>query len=102
MNIITLEEAKEWLRVDGEEDDVTINMLIKAAEKYIYKATGKTFDEKNEDAKLLCLFLVADWFENRLLTGGGTSEKVRSIVQSMVLQLQYASDPPEVAAHEPG
>ena len=39
--LVTLEEAKEWIRVDGD-DDQTITMLIKAAELYIYKATGKT------------------------------------------------------------
>ncbi|MFB5557318.1 head-tail connector protein [Bacillus cytotoxicus] len=92
--LVTVEEAKEWIRVD-EDDTRTITMLIKAAEKYIFKATGRTFDEKNEDAKLLCLFLVADWYENRLLVGDRASKKVRTIVQSMILQLQYAPEPQE-------
>ncbi|ABA42698.1 putative DNA packaging protein [Bacillus phage Gamma isolate d'Herelle] len=92
--LVTLEEAKEWIRVDGD-DDPTITMLIKAAELYIYKATGKTFTQTNEDAKLLCLFLVADWYGNRLLVGEKASEKIRTIVQSMILQLQYASEPQE-------
>ncbi|MGR5985136.1 head-tail connector protein [Bacillus cytotoxicus] len=92
--LVTVEEAKEWIRVD-EDDTRTITMLIKATEKYIFKATGRTFDEKNEDAKLLCLFLVSDWYENRLLVGEKASEKIRTIVQSMILQLQYAPEPQE-------
>ena len=88
--ILELEETKEWLRVDGNEEDSTIELLIKAAEEYLKNATGRKFDNTNNQARLFCLVLVTDWFENRDLIGAKVSEKVRFIVQSMLLQLQYS------------
>jgi len=66
--IITLDEVKEWLRIDGEEDDLTIQMLIGGAELRLKEGTGITYDSNNELAKLFCLKCVADWYENRLPT----------------------------------
>jgi len=89
--IITLDEAKQWLRVDHNDEDSLINTLISAAEKYLVNATGNTFDSTNELAKLLCYVLVADWYENRDMIGK-TSEKVRHTVESIVAQLTHCYD----------
>ncbi|WP_054948974.1 head-tail connector protein [Numidum massiliense] len=88
--ILELEEAKQWLRVDGDEEDGTIQMLIKAAESYLYNATGIEYDAESDLARLLCLVLVSDWYENRELGTGKVSEKVRFTVSSITAQLQYA------------
>ncbi|WP_369806542.1 head-tail connector protein, partial [Geobacillus sp. FJAT-46040] len=74
--IITLDEAKQWLRVEHSDEDGLISTLINAAEKYLFNATGNTFDSTNELAKLFCYVLVTDWYENREMIGK-TSEKVR-------------------------
>lgn len=94
--IIELEETKNWLRLDGSEDDSIIVTLIKAAESYLTSATGKQFDSSNYQAKLFCLVLVTDWYENRDLMGAKVGEKVRFTIQSMLIQLQYA---PEVTTN---
>lgn len=86
--IVTLEEAKNWLKVETDEDDQLITMLIKAAEGYILNATGIEFDSTNEVAQTLCLLLVADWYEDRDITRS-PGERVRYLMQSMVAQLQY-------------
>jgi len=86
--IVTLEEAKLYLRVDGDDDDVLITSLIQAAEEYIKNATGKTFDSSNSLAKLLCLVLITDWYENRAQTDK-ISEKYRFTVQTILGQLKY-------------
>lgn len=88
--IVTLEEAKEWLRIDGDYDDMVIEMLIESAEQYLKNATGKEFDSSNRLAKLFCLVLIVDWYENRHLMGQKTSEQVRYTIQSMLAQLKYA------------
>jgi uncharacterized phage protein (predicted DNA packaging) len=90
--ILSLEEVKEWLRVDHDEDDTTLNHLILASEQYLKNATGKEFDTENKLAKLFCLTLITDWYENRQLTGEKIGEKVRFIIQSMLTQLQYGGD----------
>lgn len=87
--ILELQETKDWLRVDGNEEDTTITLLIGAAEEYLKNATGRVFDFTNNQARLFCLVLVTDWYENRELIGQRPSEKVRFSVQSMLLQLQY-------------
>lgn len=95
--IISLEEAKEWLRVDESDDDSTITLLIKSAEEYLKNATGRKFDSENSQAKLFCLVLVTDWYENReLMAGQKTSEKVRLTIQSILSQLQYGGEEVEI------
>jgi uncharacterized phage protein (predicted DNA packaging) len=95
--IISLEEVKEWLRIEHNDEDNTLQMLIKAAETYLQNATGNTFDNTNNLAKLFCLVLVTDWYENREMVGKA-SEKVRQTVESMVSQLSHCYAPQEGGA----
>lgn len=90
--IVELEETKKWLRIDGEDEDGIIQELIRAAEAYLYNATGKVFKETNYLARLFCMVLVADWYENREMIGSKPSYKARFTVQSMLAQLQYGDD----------
>lgn len=92
MAILTLEETKEWLRVDDDEDNI-IEILKGAAETYLHNAVEVEFDDTNQLAKLYCLVLCADWYENRDLIGQQPSDKVRFTIQSIMAQLQYAYDP---------
>ena len=41
--IITLQEVKEYARIDIDEDDQLIQGLITAAEEYLKNATGKEY-----------------------------------------------------------
>lgn len=93
--IITLTEAKDYLRVDGSYDDALITSLINAAEAYLRNATGKTFDSTNYLARLFCLTLVTEWYENRALTVGKVGAGIRPVIDSMLAQLNYCY--PEVA-----
>lgn len=86
--IIDRDEAKLYLRIDGNEDDILLDTLIAAAEEYIKNATGKEFDNSNRLAKLLCLVLITDWYENRAQTDK-ISEKYRFTVQTILGQLKY-------------
>lgn len=87
--IITIEEAKEHLRIDSDEDNMYIKRLIKASEQFIKNATGKTFNEDNELAKEVCLLLVADMYENRVVTSEKVGITVRQLVTIMLTQLAY-------------
>lgn len=90
--MIELQEAKQWLRVDHDEDDNIIKSLINAADRYLQNATGKKFATDNQLAKQFCLFLIADWYDNRQFTGEKVGEKVKYILQSMLAQLQYGGE----------
>lgn len=89
--ILNLEETKLWLREDTDDPEVLkqISMLIYSAENYLKNATGIEYDSNNSQAKLFCLVLVTDWYENRELIGHKVSDKVRFTVQSMLAQLTY-------------
>ena len=85
--ILTLEEAKEYLKVDDSVEDVLIQGLITAAENYITNATGKQFDSTNELAKLAVKLLVAHWYENRGIIGD--ARKIKFSLDVILTQLKY-------------
>ncbi|MED5042397.1 head-tail connector protein [Geobacillus stearothermophilus] len=87
--IVSLDEVKTWLRVDFTDDDALLTTLISAAEQYLKNATGITYDSTNHLAKLFCMTLIADWYENREMVGRA-SDQVRPILQSILAQLTYA------------
>lgn len=90
--ILTLEETKKFLRIEPEDidEDIELALMIKNAEAYIENAVGK-IDLDNEkmvnQAKLVALVLVTDFYENRETTSRVT-EKARYTIQSMLLQLK--------------
>lgn len=88
--ILTLEETKEFLRIEQDftDEDNLIQMLITASESYLYNATGRQFDNTSNLAKLFCLVLVTDWYENREMIGKA-SDTVRLTINSILTQLQY-------------
>ena len=93
MAIASLIQAKKWLRLelDYTEEDSTIQTLLDAAERYIYNATGTHFTSDNPLAVLLQQVLVCEMYERREATACVTEQiRQKPIVQSMVLQLQYA------------
>jgi uncharacterized phage protein (predicted DNA packaging) len=89
--IVSLDEVKNWLRVDFTDDDALLSTLISAAEEYLKNATGIEYNDQNHLAKLFCMTLIADWYENRELVGRA-SDQVRPIIQSILTQLSYAYD----------
>lgn len=95
--IVELGLVKKYLRLeeDWTEDDNLLELFIENAEGYLLDA-GVILDEMNtklmQKAKLIALILITDWYENRILiskTTSTTSEKIRYIVESMLLQLKY-------------
>lgn len=90
--ILTLEEAKRFLKVDYDDEDEYIGELINASEQYLKNATGKEFDSNNSLAKLYCKVLINEWFKDRgLIQDSKTSDKVRFTLQSILRQLEYCT-----------
>lgn len=92
--ILELQEVKEYLKIDYDDEDILLSDLITTAENYLYNATGKHFTSDNQLAKLYCRVLINDWFKDRGLTMTASktlnaSEKVRYTLKSIMLQLQY-------------
>ncbi|RWS41492.1 phage gp6-like head-tail connector protein [Bacillus mycoides] len=84
---LTLEEAKKYLRVDGNEEDDLIASFVTAAEIYIKNATSKNVELKSDLAKLAARILISHWYENREAVG--KAEQLAFSLQSILIQLQY-------------
>lgn len=63
--ILTLTEAKEAARVLHDDEDLLIQAYADAAQIWIERVTGKTFDPAPEDVKQIARMLVAHWFDHR-------------------------------------
>ncbi|HDW3058518.1 TPA: phage gp6-like head-tail connector protein [Bacillus cereus] len=86
--VLTVEEAKKYLRVDGdEEEDDLITSFVIAAEIYIQNATGQDVKLDSELAKLAARILISHWYENREAVG--KAEQLVFSLQSILVQLQY-------------
>lgn len=74
--LVTLDEAKAWLRVDGDEEDPVILLLIAAASEAVL-ATADGWDgtgEAPDRLKLAVLARVAVAYDDRVNVSAGTGE----------------------------
>ena len=100
--ILTLDEAKNYLRVDLEVDDALISTLITAAEAYLKNATGKEYPETDKQGnkieyaleKVYLNLLIAYWYENRSASprnkslNGAVPDEFTYATKSLLLQLK--------------
>lgn len=86
--ILTLDEAKEYLKVEHNDEDILIQGLIVAAENYIKNATGIEFDNTNELAKLAVRLLIVNWYENREINTD-KANKLAFSLDVILTQLKY-------------
>ena len=81
-----LEEVKQYLRIDGIEEDIEIQSLIDAAEEYLSNS-GAVKNQTNPLYKLAVKMLVSNWYENREPIG--KAEKLAFSLESLISQLKY-------------
>lgn len=80
---LTLDEVKNYLRVDGDDDDALIESLITSSAAYLTNAGAQ--DDGNL-YKLAQLMLISHWHENREPTG--KADKLAYGLAGIILQLQ--------------
>lgn len=100
--ILTLDEVKNYLRVDLDDDDTLIQSFIMAAEAYLKNVTGKEYPETDsggnkmayELEKVYLNLLIAYWYENRSAAprnkslNGMVPDEFTFTTRSLLLQLQ--------------
>ena len=84
-----LEELKLYLRIDSNDEDDVLRLMMGAAENYIVNSVG-TFDEKDPQAKILFAAIVQDMYDNRELMQSEQQMKKRMewLYASSILQLR--------------
>jgi uncharacterized phage protein (predicted DNA packaging) len=85
-----LDEVKEFLRIDGEGEEVFLSSLITASKAYIKNATGTDVIEDDYLHKLAINLLVSHWYENREVVG--KIDKLAFGLESILLQIKYCGD----------
>lgn len=72
---LTLPTIKQYLRVDGNDDDVLLNMLLASSIQYCTSYMGCTKNDldKYEDVTIVVLALISDSYEVRQFTTSTTT-----------------------------
>lgn len=63
--VISIDEAREWLRLDGTDNDAVVSGLIEGAAEYIAIATGLDTNAQAQSplAKTATKFLLSLWYD---------------------------------------
>lgn len=91
-----LNEIKEYIRVDYDDDDLLLEELKGAAEEYLTNA-GINVNYKSRLYKLAIKMLVIHWYENReTVLIGSISKSLEYSLSAILKQLRYCGDNNEV------
>jgi uncharacterized phage protein (predicted DNA packaging) len=82
-----LDDLKNYLRIDGSEDDLLLTSLITAAKQYIYGATGVYVDDTDQLHLLALKILISHWYDNREPIG--KADNLSFSLESIVTQIKY-------------
>ncbi|QKE72659.1 phage gp6-like head-tail connector protein [Arthrobacter citreus] len=85
--MLSLNEAKSFLRIDFDDDDSDINGLVLAADLFVVGATSQNVDKESELYKLACKLLVNHWYLNREVIG--KADKLAFSLKEILFQLKY-------------
>ncbi len=97
--MITLAEAKSYLRVDTSDEDDLISALITAAAQYIAETTGRA-DDDSAVYELCEKVLVAHWYEHREAVSGAVTD-VPHTLQALLTHIKlYEADEEESDSDE--
>lgn len=83
--MLTLDEAKRWLGVSGEDNDLLLTQLITAADSDLRAKVGE-YDESSELAKLYMQFWVGNLYADRF---GELSNKEGSAVKQAMENILF-------------
>lgn len=88
--MIDLAEAKRFLRVNFDDDDSVIEMLLAASEGFLRSAVGESVDLEDPRAKTVMLMHLSDLYTNRSLESKGTNYSLS--ISSMLMQLRLEQE----------
>jgi len=89
---LNLDEIKQFLRIDWEEEDILLSTLQQAAEEYLTNA-GVNKNYSKALYKLAIQLLISNWYENRsTVLIGSISKKIEFSLQAIITQLVYTQE----------
>lgn len=88
---LSIGDMKGWLRIDHDEDDNLLEVMIVAAEQSIKGSIG--FIPQSELGTIVKRMIITDWYENRGSFVQGSIMEMPLGVKSILTQLRYTGDP---------
>lgn len=87
---LTLDVIKQYLRIDGNDDDILLNAFLSASIQYCTSYMGCTIEdlEKYDDVTIVILALISDSYEVRQFT---TSTVTTNPIMQGVLDLHCSN-----------
>lgn len=87
---LTLDIIKQYLRIDGDDDDILLNAFLSASIQYCTSYMGCTLEdlEKYDDVTIVILALISDSYEVRQFT---TSTVTTNPIMQGVLDLHCSN-----------
>ena len=84
-----LEDIKNYLRIDGDEEDGLLRTMIDAGKEFIRSSVGE-YDDTDSTAWVLLAAVVQNMYDNRELMQSEqqVKKRIEYTFQSMILQLQ--------------
>lgn len=82
---MTVAEAREWLRIDNEDNDQIITDLLAGAEEYITLTTGliKSKQEESQLAQTATKFLLSLWYDPTQVDADKLSRTIESLLKTL-------------------
>lgn len=87
-SMITVAEIKNNLRIDYDEDDTYLEMLLGAAQLYILGSIEVTVLPDDPKTSTLIFMLVSLWYENRVPATNAMQQQVPFTITAMIHQLR--------------
>lgn len=83
--IITIEEARETLRLDGADNDIIVIPLVEAIPSYLEVTTGRTWLDEPRDplAETAAKFILQLWYD----TQGPDTERLKRTIDNLLIAL---------------
>ena len=86
--MLTVEEIKNNLRIDYDEDDTYLEMLLGAAQLYILGSIEVTVLPDDPKTNTLVFMLVSLWYENRVPATNALQQQVPFTITAMIHQIR--------------
>lgn len=81
--ILTIQEARESVRVDGTDNDIILVPLLDAIPSYLEVTTGKAWDSTTPLAKTTARFILQQWFDPQ----SNEAEKLKKVIDNLLVVL---------------
>lgn len=82
--MVTLEEAKNYLRINFDNDDEFIKTLLKTSEQTVKEQTGVEYNDNDEIYKLAILLLTAHYYDKRESFADKSANKVPYTLETLI------------------